>query len=217
MTEKQSLYFSIHPTGGMFNSNCILLGDKQSGEYVLIDCGNDISHVVETAKKNGLTKCTEIICTHGHIDHIAGLQQAVELTKAPVSIHSQDMQLYNIGPLQGMIFGYKINQLPQITRQLEEYDRIYVGNFEGVVYHTPGHSPGSICIHFEEENIMVTGDTIFSGNVGNSMLPGGDPVKLKESVLRMLNEIPSETVIIPGHGELTTVLIEKRSNIINYM
>ena len=69
MTEKQSLYFSIHPTGGMFNSNCILLGDKQTGEYVLIDCGNDISHVVETAKKNGFTKCG-IIYLNGIMDNV---------------------------------------------------------------------------------------------------------------------------------------------------
>ncbi|EDR22164.1 beta lactamase domain, putative [Entamoeba dispar SAW760] len=213
---KSSFYYSLHPTG-MFLANCIVLGDTSTQEFILIDCGGDISSALNDADKHGLKKCTEIVCTHGHIDHIAGLEQAVLKTNAPISLHSQDLQLYNIAPLQAMLFGLQLQPLPTVKRILEDQDRIYVGQYEGVVLHTPGHSPGSICIYFEEPKILVTGDTIYNGNVGSSVLPGGDTAKLKLSVLSVLNNTKPESIILPGHGIASTVSKEKQTSTIYYM
>ncbi|ELP88905.1 beta lactamase domain, putative [Entamoeba invadens IP1] len=208
--------YSLNPTG-IFMANNIVLGDLSSKTYILIDCGGDITPAMNFVRSKGLQTCTEIVCTHGHIDHVAGLQQAVNITRAPISIHTEDRQLYNIAPVQGMLFGIQLQPLPPPTRLLEDQDRIYVGNYEGVVKHTPGHSPGSICIEFEELGILITGDTLFSGTVGNTTLPGGDPAKLKMSVLSILNNTPENTVVMPGHGGLTSIKREKQTNTIYYM
>ncbi|KAL7719934.1 Beta lactamase domain [Entamoeba marina] len=168
-------------------------------------------------KKHNLTQCISLLCTHGHIDHVCGLSAAQNITKAPIVIHSADEQLYNIAPLQAMLFGSQLASLPPVTRRIEEFDRISVGEFDAVVKHTPGHSPGSVCFDFEDVGVMATGDTLFFGSVGNSMLPGGDQVALKASVLKLLDTTDPKTVVLPGHGGVTTIGAEKSSNLIYYL
>jgi len=155
-------------------------------------------------------KLAAIINTHGHADHIAGNQWFREQTGAPVWIHAADA-VYLTDPalnLSSMVMGEGMKS-PEAERLLKDGDQIALGTASLTVIHTPGHTPGSICLL--GPGVLFSGDTLFRSSVGRSDFPGGDARVLRES-LQKLKELPPATRIYPGHGQETTMAEELAHN-----
>ncbi|MCK5286869.1 MAG: MBL fold metallo-hydrolase [Thermodesulfovibrionia bacterium] len=195
-------------TVGPLEENCFLISDKETKDAIIIDPGDEPDRIVNLIKKNGL-KINVIVCTHAHFDHVSALGDIKKETDAKVLIHKDDAELYEKVKDQAALWGYDINDIPKPDVLLEEGDDIQAGNLTFKVLHTPGHSPGSICLYGEES--IFTGDTLFCGSVGRTDFFGGDILQLKESFRRLMG-LPEDTKVFSGHGPETTIGQEKQSN-----
>ncbi len=179
--------------------NCYVVYHEK--EAMVVDPGDASEQVLTYINQRDL-KVVAIINTHGHADHIMGNAWFMEKTKAPLWIHEKDAEYLSnpemhLGSLTNM-------DVPTVEagRFLKDGDVINVGNKSLEVMHTPGHSPGGICLY--APNLLISGDTLFKNSVGRWDLPGGNLDVLKESILR-LGRLPIETVVYPGHGPSTTI------------
>lgn len=184
-------------TVGMLGTNCYVVGDKESGEAVLIDPGFDSKsesqHILDEIERNGL-RIKYIINTHGHPDHNGGNHILKNHNQAPILIHEADASMLN-GP-------------PADCR-LHEGEVIEVGNVKLKVIHTPGHSPGSIALLAED--YVFSGDTLFAGSIGRYDLPGASIEELVNSLKKLLT-LPDRVKVCPGHGSVTSIGEERRTN-----
>jgi glyoxylase-like metal-dependent hydrolase (beta-lactamase superfamily II) len=190
---------------GLFGSNCYIVGDK--GEAVVIDPGCDSDNIIEAAKKNNLS-IKYIIITHGHIDHLASVEEVRKKTGAEVLIHENDADKLtdpSLNDALGMGLGVACKKA---DRLLHDGDRLTVGGIDFEIIHTPGHSAGGICI--KAENKVFTGDTLFKMGIGRTDLLDGDMETLFNSIRTKLFTLDDGTVVYPGHGEPTTIGAEKR-------
>ena len=144
----------------------------------------------------------EVIDTHGHWDHI--LDNHVYLKAGtPLWIHAADEAM--IAMDQGKMLGLGLNFVPtQATAKIQEGDQIKVGHFVFTVLHTPGHTPGGICLYEKSLKLLFSGDTLFAGTYGRTDFPGGN-VQLMQASLRRLGELPDDVTVFPGHGEATSI------------
>ena len=197
---------------GMLQCNCSILGDERSREAIVIDPGDDIPRIMVLVAKHGLT-VKQIVVTHAHIDHIAGAQQLKALTGAPILYNQADLPLVAIMDEQAGWLG--LTMTPEVAEpdgDLVDGQAVGVEGLTGVVIHTPGHTPGSICLYLPEESLLIAGDTLFAGSVGRTDLPGGDERTLLRSIKGRLMVLPEETLVVPGHGELTQIGREAEEN-----
>ncbi|KAL7711636.1 Beta lactamase domain [Entamoeba marina] len=212
-----SLVVRIIPLGD-FQANCTIVGNKESGNYIMCDVSSNATQVVKTAQEIGLNKCIAIYFTHGHFDHISGATEAKQLTEAPIYIHQDDVNLYNDIEKQCKFFGIpKIKPLSPVDKILNDGDTISIDNYVGNIMHVPGHSPGSTALYFKDQNLLIGGDVLFKGSYGRTDLWGGNGRVLKQSITKKLFQLPSETTVITGHGPSTTIGAEKRTNMILFM
>ncbi|KAH3762348.1 MBL fold metallo-hydrolase [Pelomyxa schiedti] len=164
-----------------------------------------------------------IVLTHSHMDHCLAVPQLKKMfPDAKIVMHPNDVAMYNIVPLQCMLFGMpppEGNMMPPMEVSLaDQMDLEISSGLKAKVLHTPGHSPGSVCFYFPELNRLLSGDTLFQGSVGRTDLPGGDMNALSTSIKGKLLPLPDSTIVIPGHGDITTVGQEKSSNpFVQYM
>ncbi len=168
--------------------------------------GEELLSYIESQK----AEVAAIVNTHGHVDHIAGNQWLYEQTRAPIMIHAGDEE-YLTDPnlnLSPWISDQPVIS-PKAMRILKDGDQIKLANSHLTVIHTPGHSPGSICLY--SPGVLFTGDTLFQSSIGRSDFPGGDSRVLRESV-RSLRTLPADTIIYPGHGPHTTLERELKHN-----
>ena len=196
---------------GMLACNCSIFGDEQTREALVIDPGDDIEDIQAILAKHGL-KLKAIFITHAHIDHIGGAAKLKAATGAPVYMNSADQTLYDHLDVQAQWLGLPPPDRTPIDADAREGDRLTVGPTELTVLETPGHTRGSVSLWIPTENKLVAGDTLFRESIGRTDLPGGDGRQILESIREKLLTAPEQTVVIPGHGPLTTIAHELEFN-----
>ena len=196
---------------GLLQCNCTILGDEQSREAIVVDPGDDLPRILATLAKHQLT-VKQILVTHAHIDHIAGAQQLQRLTGAAILYNRRDLPLVAMMDAQAAWLGMAAPEVSAPDADLTDELPIHIEGIDGVTLHTPGHTPGSICLYFPSESLLLSGDTLFAGSVGRSDLPGGDGATLIRSIHERLLVLPDPTLVIPGHGESTLIELERERN-----
>jgi hydroxyacylglutathione hydrolase len=197
-------------TTGMFEENCFLYACPQTREAVIIDPGDGAEQILETIKELNLVP-KYIINTHGHIDHVSGIDAVSEVYPVPLAIHPADVPLYT-NKLAAEMYG---RQAPLVKRKpdilLKEGDRISFGTLSLEVFHTPGHTPGGI-IFVSRPYCVFSGDTLFRRSIGRTDLPGGSYEQIENSIRTKLYTLADDMTVFSGHGEPTTILEEKHEN-----
>lgn len=197
------LKMSIYPVGPI-QTNCYMIEDE-SKNCLIIDPGEEGSKLIQKVNENGL-KPVAILLTHGHFDHLGAVDPVRDAFNIPVYIHEIEKDTLT-DPVQNGSVRYP--GLPQVKNRdadhlITEEGMMEVGPFRFDVRHTPGHSPGSVSFVFEDEGFAIVGDTLFSGGIGRTDLPGGDTDTLIKAIQEKLLTLNSEILICPGHGNSTT-------------
>ncbi len=183
---------------GEMACNCYLVSDEATSETLIIDPGDEADFITSTILENKLTP-TGIILTHGHYDHCLAVLELKLNFSIPIYLHPKDLFLYEKAHHSAKHFsGTVIPKLPSIDHPLSDGETIPFGQSTLQVMHTPGHTPGSICLHHSRH--LFTGDTLFSDNVGRTDLSYSSTPDLQLS-LKKISKLPSNTIIYPGHGE----------------
>jgi glyoxylase-like metal-dependent hydrolase (beta-lactamase superfamily II) len=197
---------------GPLQCNCSVIADENTREAMVIDPGDDIEDILAILGRNRLT-VKQIVITHAHIDHVGG---AMKLKKAsgaaPILLNQNDSALLKMLDVQAAWLGMATPGPVQIDQSLGNGDKVTTGSLSADVLHTPGHTEGSICLYFALEKKLIAGDTLFAGSIGRTDLPGGSYKKIIESLHERVLALPDETIVVPGHGELTTIGQERDSN-----
>jgi glyoxylase-like metal-dependent hydrolase (beta-lactamase superfamily II) len=200
----------IFPVGPL-QCNCSVVGDETSREAMVIDPGDDIDDVLAIIRKHNLT-VRQIVITHAHIDHVGGAMKLRRATGAPILLNENDYDLLKMLDVQATWLGMAQPEKVEIDDSPVQGSRVTAGALKASVLHTPGHTQGSICLYFPAEKKLIAGDTLFAGSIGRTDLPGGSFEKIIHSLRERLLPLPDETVVVPGHGPLTTIGEERVSN-----
>lgn len=200
----------------LFGINTYLIFDPESKECVIVDPGmstpEEENAIENFIAEKGLT-LTQIINTHLHIDHVAGIPFLREKYGAPVLAHEGDKILGERLDEQGAMFGLKLKPGNlEISEYIKAGDKIKVGDGELEVIEVPGHSKGSIALYDPQGKFLISGDALFKGSIGRTDLPGGNYRELIDSIEKFLLTLPDDIVVLPGHGPASTIGEEKRSN-----
>jgi len=196
---------------GPLQCNCSVIGDESTHEGLVIDPGDNIEDVVSIVRKHNL-QIKQIVITHAHIDHVGGAMQLRAATGAPILLNQNDYALLKMLDAQAAWIGVAPPGKVEIDHSVAQADSIKTGSLSADVIHTPGHTEGSICLYFPAEKKLIAGDTLFAGSIGRTDLPGGSFEKIIRSLHDKVLELPDDTVVIPGHGPLTTIGDERQSN-----
>ncbi|MDQ0287311.1 glyoxylase-like metal-dependent hydrolase (beta-lactamase superfamily II) [Desulfofundulus luciae] len=189
-------------------TNCYLVYSSAPGEAVVIDPGDRSEQLLRRIEELGL-QIKQIINTHGHIDHTGGNDWLREKTGAPVAIHELDRRCY-----QDPFFNLSVLSYPTVLKDadltVKEGDEIAVGEGRLRVIHTPGHSPGSICLL--GPGVLFCGDTVFAGSVGRTDFPGGSYQQMMSSIREKILVLPGDLKLYPGHGPASVLEVERKTN-----
>jgi hydroxyacylglutathione hydrolase len=196
---------------GPLHCNCTILGDEVTHEAVVVDPGDNIPEILSRLQKHGLT-LRQIIVTHAHIDHVGGATLLRKSTGAPVVMNQQDLGLLDMMEMQAGWLGVPTPQVAPPDASAEDGLTIGLATLPAQVLHTPGHTPGSICLLFPDHHLLLAGDTLFAGSIGRTDLPGGDGRQILRSLRERLLVLPDSTHVVPGHGPETTIGEERQSN-----
>lgn len=199
-----------------FGINTIIAWDPTTREAAVIDPGNcdaEETAALDSFIENNRLTITHLINTHMHLDHVMGVKHVIEKYDVKCEANPNDSFLGERCTEQARLFG-----LPQkftnitIGKELHQGDIIRIGEGELKVLEVPGHSPGSIALYDEADNVVIVGDALFKGSIGRTDLAGGNYSTLIRSIKDKLLSLPDETVVIPGHGPETTIGYEKQHN-----
>jgi glyoxylase-like metal-dependent hydrolase (beta-lactamase superfamily II) len=196
---------------GPLQCNCSVIGDEATREAMVIDPGDDIQDVLGLIRKHNL-QVKQIIITHAHIDHVGGAMKLRAATGAPILLNQNDYALLKMLDVQAAWIGMADPGKVEIDQSLGQSDTVKAGSLAADVIHTPGHTEGSICLYFPLEKKLIAGDTLFAGSIGRTDLPGGSFDKIIRSLQEKVLALPDETVVVPGHGPLTTIGEERETN-----
>ena len=183
---------------GAYQTNTYLVWEETSPTCVVIDPGYEPDTILDEAKKLG-KEITAVLLTHGHFDHVGGVRELAAETGCPVYLHEAELSMppqMTAGPLF-------------YTNTYGEGDFVEAAGLSFKVLHTPGHTPGSVCLLCE--NAMFSGDTLFWGSCGRTDLPGGSWATIRKSLLR-LAALSGDYDVYPGHGDATTLSFERKMN-----
>lgn len=195
-------------TFGPFETNTFVVNDGQ--QVLLVDpaCSNQYEQQQLYAYINSLNiqpSTFHIIATHGHLDHLWGATWATEQWKTPVLMHEADIPMAKAMQGQYDLFGIRMKAEPFPIENIQSQ----ILNFQFTIINTPGHTPGSICLYWPAEKVLLSGDTLFQMGCGRTDLPGGNLGQMMDSLERLL-ELPVDTKVYPGHGDFTSIGAEKR-------
>jgi hydroxyacylglutathione hydrolase len=209
-----------------FFKNGYVIGCESTKDGIIVDPGDEVEALLDNVRSHDL-RIRYILLTHAHLDHVTGVARAKEVTGAPVGLHPDDLFLYDTVVDQGRAFGIEV--VPQPAPDFL-YDKpkpgasppsVRFGNHEIFIHHTPGHCPGGVCLQLPPEGArwnttrpskLFVGDTLFAGSIGRTDLPGGDTLTLMKSIREVLFKFPDESQVYSGHGPVTTIGHEKRTN-----
>jgi len=200
----------IFPVGPL-QCNCSVIGDEATREGMVIDPGDDIDEILALIRKHNL-QIKQIVITHAHIDHVGGAMKLRAATGAPILLNQNDYALLRMLDAQAAWIGVPTPGKVEIDQSVGNSDEIKAGSLAATVLHTPGHTEGSVCLYFPAQKKLIAGDTLFAGSIGRTDLPGGSFEKIIRSLHGTLLSLPDDTVVIPGHGPLTTNGDERESN-----
>jgi glyoxylase-like metal-dependent hydrolase (beta-lactamase superfamily II) len=196
---------------GPLQCNCTILGDEEALEAIVIDPGDEISRI-----HNRLTelrfKLKQILITHAHIDHVGGALKLKRLTGAPILMNENDLPLLQIMDQQAGWLGMGTPEVVPPDESLKNGLNVGLERYPAQVIHTPGHTQGSVSLHFAPLKMVFAGDTLFAGSIGRTDLPGGNSRQIIDSIRTHLLILPEDTLVIPGHGLNTTIGAEREMN-----
>ena len=194
---------------GPIMANCFIVGCEETSQAAVIDPGDEPDRILQALAESNLT-VKLIINTHGHFDHVGANKRLKEVTGAPILIHPFDAPMLNQLADSAAAWGMAADNSPPPDRELQDGDEVGFGRVTLKVLHTPGHTPGGISLHTEQE--VFVGDTLFAGSIGRTDFPGGNFETLKESIQQKLFRLSDELKVYPGHNQPTTLGVEKRTN-----
>jgi hydroxyacylglutathione hydrolase len=206
----RAMIHEILPVGPL-RCNCSVIGDETTREAMVIDPGDDIEDVLAVIRKHNL-QVKQIVITHAHIDHVGGAMKLRAATKAPILLNQNDYELLKMLDVQAAWIGVADPGKVDIDQSITTGETVSAGQHTAQILHTPGHTEGSICLYFAADKKLIAGDTLFAGSIGRTDLPGGSMQKIMRSLHDSVMALPDETVVVPGHGRLTTIGEERESN-----
>lgn len=196
---------------GPLQCNCTVLGDETTGEAIVIDPGDEVKRIHQRLTAQGL-RVKQILVTHAHIDHVGGALSLKRLTGAPILLNENDLPLLDMMATQAAWLGVRPPETALPDEGLVDGQRVGLESYPAEVLHTPGHTQGSVCLHFVPLKMLIAGDTLFAGGIGRTDLPGGNSAQILESIKGRLLTLPDDTKVLPGHGPFTTIGAERRAN-----
>ena len=196
---------------GPLQCNCSIIGDETTREAMVIDPGDSLEDVLALLQKHNL-QVKHIVITHAHIDHIGGAMKLRALTGAPLLLNQNDYALLKMLDEQAAWVGMRSPGKVEIDQSVTTGETVTAGSLTASILHTPGHTEGSVCLYFPNEKKLIAGDTLFAGSIGRTDLPGGSMPKILRSLRDTLLALPDETIVVPGHGPLTTIGEERETN-----
>ncbi len=205
------LHYQIIPVTP-FAQNCTLLWDDESKDAVLIDAGGDSGKLKQAVEK-AQVKVVAMWLTHGHLDHVGAVGELAQFYNVPViGPHKEDDFWLEGLQQQSKMFGFPAPQRVEVTQWLEGGEQLQLGKYLFNVRFTPGHTPGHVVIYSKDLGLVWTGDVLFAGSIGRTDFPRGNHQQLIESIHKNLFCLPDETRFIAGHGPMSTIGKEKRTN-----
>ncbi len=196
---------------GPLEVNCYILWDSEMLEAFIIDPGGDASLIKKEADALGL-RVMYIVNTHGHFDHVGADGELRKHYSVPLAIHKADVTLLKNASDHAAIFGVKAERQPSPDIFLTNNALLEAGSITLKVLHTPGHTPGGVCLYDEADSLVFSGDTLFSGSVGRTDLEGGSGEELMNSIKHRLLCLDDSVRVFPGHGSTTTIGAEREHN-----
>ncbi|MEW5720634.1 MAG: MBL fold metallo-hydrolase [Chloroflexota bacterium] len=194
---------------GPLGVNCYIIGDDETRQAIVIDPGGNAREILD-ALRHGRLVPVAIVATHAHFDHLLALEEVRMQTRVSFLLHADEAEMLTHAPLGARLFGFAFSQPAPADRLLRDGDEVRVGSIALKVLHTPGHSPGGMCLL--RDNHIFVGDTLFQGGIGRVDLPGGDYATLLRSIRDKLLTLPDATIVHPGHGDATTIGEERQLN-----
>lgn len=191
-----------------FEQNCRIVVDRESGQGVVIDPGDEPERILEAVRRTG-ARISHVLATHAHLDHVGAAAPVARALRAPFCLHRADLPLLRRLPEHGLLFGMPGLEVPDVDVDLAETTRIPFGDGEIEVVHTPGHTPGGVTFFFGRHGFF--GDSLFRLSVGRTDL-GGDARVYARTLRERILTLPDDTVVYTGHGPDTTIGAERDEN-----